>query len=135
MRVVALEEKGFVTYGPNKLFDVTEYVGEIAAKVEKGFVAVLCKGSTGALLVLPREKEVIEECERGLWSLVPIYGWRHPGNAYAHLRSTLIGTSIIVAVEKGGLVLPKGSGVFFLENQAVNARRRKIVLIAVESEG
>ena len=135
MRVVALEEKSFITYGPNKLFDVTEHVGEVAAKVKRGFVAVLCKGSTGALLVLPREKEVVEEYERGLWNIVPVYGWRHPGNAYAHLRSTLIGTSMLVAVKKGEPILPEGSGVFFLENQAVNARRRKIVLVAVESEG
>lgn len=133
MRVVRIEEVELLTYGPNKLFEVTSHVSRAAEGVEKGFVAALARGSTGALVVLPSRKEVVEEFEKGLWDLVPVYGWRHPGNAYAHLRSTLIGTSMVVAVEKSRLLLPSGCGVFFLENQPACARRRKIVVVAVES--
>ncbi len=132
MRLVRIEEEEFLTYGPNKLFEVTGAISRLASSIKRGFVAVLSKGSTGALVVLPRSPSVIEEFERSLWDLVPIYGWRHPGNAYAHLRSTLIGTSIIVPVEGSLPLLPQDCGVFFLENQPVNARRRKLVLVAVE---
>ena len=131
MRVVRVAEVEFLTYGPNKLFDVTGRLRELAEGVREGFLAVTAQGSTGALVVLP--PDAIEEFERRLWELVPVYGWRHPGNAYAHLRSTLIGTNIVIPVEGGELKLPRGAAVYFLENQATYNRRRKLVVSVVES--
>lgn len=117
-----------VTHGPNKLFDVTGLLEEAARRVGEGVAAVFSKGSTGALAVIPRGS--VEEFEEELWSLVPVDGWEHPGNAYAHLRSTLIGTSLLVPVHEGKPCLPEGYGVFFVENQPANARRRKIFVAA-----
>ena len=116
-----------ITYGPGKLFDITDHVKEVASKADRGAIFLFSKGSTGALIRLPRSKDVIELFERELWKLVPIYGWAHPGNAYAHLRSTLMGTWMIIPVNRGKPLL-NGLGIYFLENQPVNARRREVFI-------
>ncbi|OYT31577.1 MAG: hypothetical protein B6U94_02765 [Thermofilum sp. ex4484_79] len=131
MRILKQEDFFIVTHGPTKLFDITERVAEIAKDIDIGLVNVFSKGSTGGLVVLPRDSNTIENYEKDLWKLIPIYGWRHPGNAYAHLRSSLIGTSINVIVEKGKLLLPPRNGIFFLENQFTNARRRHILVTII----
>jgi thiamine phosphate synthase YjbQ (UPF0047 family) len=130
MRVVRVARIELVTYGPNKLFDITERVVELASGVDEGFISLQAVGSTGALVVLPRDGRVVEAFERDLWDLVPTLGWRHPGNAYAHLRSTLIGTTLVLPVA-GGAVPLGGSGVFFLENQPALNRHRAVVAAVV----
>lgn len=117
-----------VTYGPTKLFDITDKVKEIIKGVERGYVNIFSKGSTGALVVLPQNEEIIEVFEKALWKLIPIYGWRHPGNAYAHLRSSLIGTSLSLLIDNGKILLPENHRIYFLENQFTNARRRHILI-------
>lgn len=116
-----------ITYGPGKLFDITEHVKEAASNVDEEALFLFSKGSTGALVRLPRSEDVIELFEKELWRLVRIYGWPHPGNAYAHLRSTLIGTWMIVPVSEGEPLL-NGLGAYFLENQPVNARKREVFI-------
>jgi len=119
-------EHEIVTHGPNALFELTGVVERVARELGDGVVVVFSKGSTGALVVIP--SEAAEEYRDAIWGLVPLEGWEHPGNAYAHLRSTLIGTSIFIPVSGGQLGIPEGYGVFFLENQVANARHRKIYI-------
>jgi len=130
VRVVGLRRIELVTYGPNKLFDITDRVLECVEGVGEGFVALQAVGSTGALLVLPRRRDVLERFEDDLWDLVPTLGWRHPGNAYAHLRSTLMGTALALPIVGGTLPLG-GCGVFFLENQPAMNRRRFVIAAVV----
>jgi len=120
------------TYGPNALFDIS---GEIAKAVEesgirKGVVVVFSHGSTGSLVRLKDGFE--EKFRKALWDLIPIDGWEHPGNAYAHLRSTLTSTKIVIPVVDGKPVIGE-SRVYFVENQCYVARDRRITL-AVHGE-
>jgi len=132
VRVLRVERIRFTTYGPNKLFDLTDRVLSLAHSVEEGAVFLQAVGSTGALLVLPRSKEVLRAFEQDLWDLVPTLGWRHPGNAYAHLRSTLMGTTLALPVLRGQVPL-SGSGIFFLENQPAMNRPRVVVAALLEN--
>jgi len=134
MRVMKTARIELVTYGPNKLFDITERVIKLASGVDRGFISLQAVGSTGALVVLHRDRNVIEAFERDLWDLVPTLGWRHPGNAYAHLRSTLIGTTLVLPVA-GDAVPLGGSGVFFLENQPALNRHRVVIAAVVARWG
>jgi len=126
VKVLRVERIRFTTYGPNKLFDITDRVLPLARGVEEGAVFLQAVGSTGALLVLPRRQDVLRAFEQDLWDLVPTLGWRHPGNAYAHLRSALMGTTLALPVVRGEVPL-NGSGVFFLENQPAMNRPRVVV--------
>ena len=132
MKVLRVERIRFTTYGPNKLFDLTDRVLSLTHSVEEGAVFLQAVGSTGALLVLPRSEEVLRAFEQDLWDLVPTLGWRHPGNAYAHLRSTLMGTTLALPVLRGQVPL-SGSGIFFLENQPAMNRPRVVVAALLEN--
>jgi len=132
MRIKEVKKLELVTYGPNKLFDITDQCIEVSKKVKEGFLTVFSKGSTGAIVVLPKNQKIKESYEKDLWDLVPVYGWQHPGNAYAHIRSTLIGTSCIISIVKNQLQIP-GQAIYFLENQPVSRRHRKIIIHAIES--
>lgn len=133
MRVTTTSRIELLTYGPNKLFDITGQVCKLVEGVTEGAVVLQAMGSTGALVLLPRSREVVEAFEYDLWDLVSTYGWRHPGNAYAHLRSTLIGTGLILPIARGEIPL-RGNGIFFLENQPAMNRRRVINAAVIEKD-
>lgn len=128
MRVTRVTRVELVTYGPNKLFDITDKLAGLVEGVEEGVLALQAVGSTGALVILP--EEVREGFESDLWDLVPTLGWRHLGNAYAHLRSTLIDTLQLLPVVNGRV--PVSGRVYFLENQPALNRRRAVVAAVVE---
>ncbi|MEZ0346128.1 MAG: YjbQ family protein [Infirmifilum sp.] len=131
MRVSRFSRVDLTTYGPNKLFEITEKVAELVKGVKEGAIVLQAVGSTGALVILPRRRDVLNAFEDALWDLVPTLGWRHPGNAYAHLRSTLIGTALALPILDGALPL-NGCGIFFLENQPALNRRRAVIAAVVE---
>ncbi len=114
-----------VTYGPNALFDITWMVEDAVkkAQVRTGAAFVWSTGSTGAIVRLP--PHVVEDFKKVLWDLLPVLGWLHPGNAYAHLRSTLIKTCYAIPVLEGKPLL-NNTRVYFLENQSTYGRRRTI---------
>ncbi|MCS7104210.1 MAG: YjbQ family protein [Thermofilaceae archaeon] len=125
MKVVKTFRIEFSTHGPNKLFDITEKVSSMVKGVWEGVLTLQAVGSTGALVILPRQQKVVEAFENDLWDLVATLGWKHPGNAYAHLRSTLIGTTLTLPVVKGVLPLTD-CGIYFLENQPAVRRHRSV---------
>lgn len=120
------------TYGPNKLFDITDKVEKIVEEslMENGVTTVFSHGSTGAIVRIKPEQA--EEYSYVLWDLVPINGWQHPGNAYAHLRSTIISTKLTLPLIGRKLVLGPAR-IYFVENQCYVARERHIT-VAVEGE-
>lgn len=111
------------SYGPLKLFDVTDEVENVVkeCRVGMGIARVDVVGATPALLLL--EESRAEDVVRVLTKLVPLSGWRH-GNAYAHLISTAVTTSLALAIEGGELVLPQGCRIFLLETRPVYNHRR-----------
>jgi len=113
------------TYGPNKLFNLNPYLSKYLHD-RKGIIILSVKGSTGGLLRLPKDESIKKTFEKDLWDLISVYGWTHPGNAYAHLRSTLIGT---------WLALPLNClddyNIYFLENQTTINRYRKISFVVI----
>ncbi len=130
MKARLLGEIEVVTYGPNKLFDLTDRIASMVRE-EGDVTGILClnsMGSTGGLVLTYGDQSTVNEFERSLWDLVSTYGWRHPGNAYAHLRSSLIGTFLALPVIKGRLSIGDGEKIFFLENQMVVNRHRRIVV-------
>lgn len=116
------------TYGPNKLFDITSEVEKIAQEIRHGLLILQAKGSTGAIVLLPDDKQIVSKFEHDLWDLLPVYGWRHPGNAYAHLRSTLLKTILVIPIIAGEIEY--NAHIFFLENQATVNKERHIIVLA-----
>ncbi len=58
--------------------------------------------------------------------------YRHgEGNSPAHVKSTLVGASELIAVEKGRLVLGTWQGIFFCEFDGPRTRRVQVKVIPV----
>ncbi len=58
-------------------------------------------------------------------------GYRHlEGNSPAHIKSTLVGSSELIAIENGRLVLGTWQGIFFCEFDGPRTRKVHVRLIA-----
>ncbi|MFZ0133238.1 MAG: secondary thiamine-phosphate synthase enzyme YjbQ [Desulfobacterales bacterium] len=51
------------------------------------------------------------------------------GNSPAHIKSTLVGASELIAIEKGRLVLGRWQGIFFCEFDGPRTRRLQVTVI------
>lgn len=77
------------------------------------------------------DPSVIADIEASLERMVPEgAGYGHAeGNAPAHVKASLVGSSVSVAVEKGKLLLGTWQGIFFCEFDG--PRRRKMIVTVV----
>jgi len=75
---------------------------------------------------------VARDVEGALDRLVPATGpYRHSeGNSDSHVKAVLVGTSQIVHVEGGKLVLGRWQGVFFCEFDGPRDRRLQVKVVA-----
>ena len=122
-----LEVLEVATYGPLKLHRVTELVRKAVERcgVRNGVTRIDVAGATPALLLVdPADEDAVL---RAITKLVPITGWRH-GNAYAHLVSTVVTTSLHLAIENRSLVIPRGYEIYLLETRPVHNHRRKLAI-------
>jgi len=109
-------------YGPANLFELSSFIDEFISESEliNGQVMAFSVGSTGALVQLDDDnKEVFSDW---VMSFMPFSGkHRHPGNAFAHLRSTALGSSYSLTVENKKI--KNAGGLYLLENTAGRKQR------------
>ncbi len=118
-----------------KTTDKTQLI-DITAKVEdavrsegigEGLCMVYCPHTTGAVTINESaDPSVKEDILMILNQVVPWKAdYRHgEGNSPAHVKSTLVGASELVAIEGGRLVLGTWQGIFFCEFDG--PRNRKV---------
>lgn len=124
---VFLKSIDITTFGPMELYPLRKIVRDIVIEsgVEFGSILISVEGATPALAILRKgfERKFINLLE----TLIPFTIWRH-GNAYAHLISTAISTSIVIPIEKRDLLLDEDYEIFLLETRAVYNHRRKLLI-------
>jgi len=90
-----------------------------ASDVTEGTCVVYCPHTTAAVTIQENaDPDVPRDLLMWLNRLVPkdVPGFKHAeGNSDAHLKASLIGSSVTVLVEKGAPVLGTWQGVFFCE--------------------
>ncbi len=110
-----------------ELYPLRKIVRDIIAEssIGLGNILISVEGATPALVILRKgfEKKFINLLE----TLIPFTIWRH-GNAYAHLISATISTSIVIPIENSDLLLDKDYEVFLLETRAVYNHRRRLFI-------
>jgi secondary thiamine-phosphate synthase enzyme len=126
-----------VTLSSDRRSQMIEITGEVqravsATGVQEGIVIVHCPHTTAGLTINEDadpsvRADIVEVLDR----LVPWRaGYRHAeGNAAAHIKSSLVGHSLTVLLEKGRLVLGTWQGIFFCE---FDGPRRRRVLVQVQ---
>jgi len=117
------------------LVDVTARVGEAvhASGIESGAVLVSSPHTTAGITVNENaDPDVARDILVGLEPLCPRDGdWRHfEGNSDAHLKTALVGTSVMIPIEGGRLVLGTWQAVYFAEFDGPRTRRLNVSVLS-----
>lgn len=109
-----------------EVLDITDEVRAAVreAGVTRGFVHCFIPHTTAAITLNEcNDPRVVADLAAHLERLVPWTGsWTHEGNAAAHVKASLLGNSIVLAVDGGDLVLGPWQGLFFCEFHGPRAR-------------
>jgi len=116
-----------------EMVDITVEVAAAVreAKTGSGHVFVYCPHTTAGLTINEAaDPDVRADILSGLERLVPrAGGWRHAeGNADAHIKASLMGSSVTVPIDGGKMALGTWQGVFLCE---FDGPRRRTVLVSV----
>ncbi len=108
--------------------DITSQVQQVVAAsgVRQGWCEVFVPHTTAAVAVNEAaDPAVMQDILATLDKLVPWQGdYRHlEGNAAAHVKSVLVGSTVRLPVQDGSLRLGTWQGVFFMEFDGPRSRR------------
>jgi secondary thiamine-phosphate synthase enzyme len=114
------------THQRTEVVEITAAVREAvrAAGLEHGLVHCFLPHTTAAITLNERnDPKVLTDLVNHLERLAPWGGaWTHQGNAAAHVKASLLGHSIVLAVEGGALALGPWQGLFLCEFHGPRAR-------------
>jgi secondary thiamine-phosphate synthase enzyme len=117
-----------------QMIDITAQVQRLVAEqgTRDGVVWLHCPHTTAALTVQENTDPALRaDYLEHLAKLVPQPGFRHDeGNADAHIKSSLIGTTQPVLIEQGRLVLGQWQAIYFVE---LDGPRRRQVMARVSA--
>jgi secondary thiamine-phosphate synthase enzyme len=116
------------------MIDITASVqAEIdSEKISDGLCIVFCPHTTAAITINENaDPDVPRDIISALEKAVPLSaGYRHSeGNSAAHVKSSLVGASEIVIIEKGRLVLGTWQSIFFCEFDGPRTRKFSIKIL------
>jgi secondary thiamine-phosphate synthase enzyme len=114
-----------------EMIDITSAVQKAAReeKIESGMVLVYTPHTTAAVTINENaDPDVPHDILTALDRAVPLSAnYRHAeGNSAAHVKSSLVGASEMVAIENGRLVLGTWQAIFFCEFDG--PRTRKVII-------
>jgi secondary thiamine-phosphate synthase enzyme len=100
--------------------DITLEVGNIVRTggIKSGVCHLFVPHTTAGITANEHaDPDVVEDIKAQLEAMVPQHGgYRHTeGNAPAHIKASLVGSSLTLLIEDGGLVLGTWQGIFFCE--------------------
>lgn len=112
--------------------DITQEVQRVVTGMglESGAVVVFCPHTTAGVTINENaDPDVARDMLDGLRRLVPCEaGWSHcEGNSDAHIKASLLGSSVLVPVEGGRLALGTWQGIYLAE---FDGPRNRTVTIA-----
>ncbi|RUM49752.1 MAG: YjbQ family protein [Hydrogenothermus sp.] len=115
--------------------DITAEIREIVSQsgIEEGICYIYIPHTTAGVFINENaDPDVKWDVEQTLEKLVPWEdGYKHiEGNAAAHIKSILVGTSASIPIHKGKLMLGTWQGIFFAEFDG--PRTRKVIVKIIE---
>jgi len=115
-----MKELHITTNRKNQMIDITEKVQQFIReeKITEGYLIAYVPHTTAGITINEGadpsvQQDIIETLER----LIPENAaYRHPeGNSDAHIKASLLGSSVTVLITKGALVLGTWQHIFFYE--------------------
>ena len=116
------------TRSQTELIDMTASIQDVVRQngLQEGLCFVFVPHTTAAVTINESaDPSVKADMLKVINQVIPWEaGYRHvEGNSPAHIKSTLVGASELIAVEKGRLVLGTWQGVFFCEFDGPRTRK------------
>jgi secondary thiamine-phosphate synthase enzyme len=118
-----------------QLVDVTHEVAGavVAARLVEGAALVYCSHTTAGITINENaDPDVAADLLAGLASMAPCdSGWLHcEGNSDAHIKASLVGSSVLVPIVEGALALGTWQGVFLCEFDGPRSRTVDVQLFS-----
>lgn len=123
------------TRGRTQMVDITDQVRALLEqhRVSEGIVTLYCPHTTAGLTINEHaDPDVVTDLLAFLDELVPRRrpAWRHAeGNSDAHMKASLMGSSVRVLAHRGRMLLGRWQGIFFCE---FDGPRQREVWVALE---
>jgi secondary thiamine-phosphate synthase enzyme len=119
------------TSSRTEFVDITSDIRQAVREsgVDEGCCSVYVPHTTaGITLNENADPSVKEDILRTLERLIPLSGnYRHlEGNSDAHIKSSLVGSSVQVIIDRGDIVLGQWQGIFFCEFDGPRSRKAYI---------
>ncbi|MCF7958842.1 MAG: secondary thiamine-phosphate synthase enzyme YjbQ [Phycisphaerae bacterium] len=130
-----METISIKTQQPNEFVDITRKISEIVAKsgVINGLAVIHVPHTTAGVTINENaDPDVVHDILLTLDALIPHHrnGYLHSeGNSDAHVKSSLVGSSLTVIVNDGRLVLGTWQGIYFCE---FDGPRNRHLLVKVQ---
>lgn len=117
------------------LVNVTPQVKELVHQsgIHQGSCLLYNPHTTAGLTINEQaDPDVVTDILQGLERFVPWRaGYHHSeGNAAAHIKASLLGSSLTVLIENGDLLLGTWQGIFFCEFDGPRSRRLEVRLLS-----
>lgn len=122
------------TKNQTELIDITKEIQGIVSKekIENGSIHIFVPHTTAGITINEHaDPSVQEDIINKLNKLIPFSdNYQHSeGNSAAHIKSSLVGISQMVAIENGKLVLGTWQGVFFCEFDGPRSRKVNVSIL------
>jgi secondary thiamine-phosphate synthase enzyme len=129
-----MQEFSIRTHSRTEFLDITEKVHEIVqgSKIQSGMAVVFIPHTTAAVTINENaDPSVQHDILADLNRLVPLSGpYQHTeGNSAAHIKSSLVGPSEMVIIDKGHLALGTWQGLYFCEFDGPRTRKVWVKII------
>lgn len=126
---IQLNEIIIKTKNKNELIDITDKIKEFLYKKtdkKKGVIFIYCPHTTASVTINEAaDPDVSKDIIKYLSKLIPQSpDFRHTeGNSDAHIKSSLVGQSVLVPYENNSLSLGTWQGIFFCEFDGPRIRK------------
>ena len=120
----------------DQMLDITAQVQNIITQeqVQEGIALVYCPHTTAAITINENaDPDVVHDI---MLRLEEMYPWNHPrdrhgeGNSAAHLKASTLGSSELIPITAGCLVLGTWQGIYFCEFDGPRQRTFYVKLIS-----
>src|SRR5215204_3997965 len=135
MQTLPLQTIAVRTTTRNEMLDVTDRLAKFARSnnVIEGMLVVYIPHTTAAVTINENaDPDVRHDMLRKLETLIPkdeAYYRHGEGNSDSHVKTSLVGSSVTVLVERGKLVLGRWQGVYFCEFDGPRERKLTVKLL------
>ena len=135
MRALSLHTETVKTSARSQMINVTDRVERVvaSAQVRDGMAIVFVPHTTAAVTINENaDPDVKSDMLKKLETLIPKdepYYQHNEGNSDSHVKTSLVGNSVLVLIENGQLVLGTWQAIYFCEFDGPRTREMHVKLV------